>query len=87
MELNQLTAHVILGKLKAREVSLDAVYAALYARILKIEPQVKAYVRNNKEPVLPLESRPDSLLNWIPVTIKDNICTDGLNTECCSKIL
>ncbi len=87
MELNQLTAHVILGKLKAREVSLDAVYAALYARILKIEPQVKAYVRNNKEPVLPLESRPDSLLNGIPVTIKDNICTEGLNTECCSKIL
>ena len=80
MELNQLTAHELLDKIKAGQASLEAVLKALYARIENTEPKIKAYVRVQavKEPGFP---------KGLPITIKDNICTLGLNTECCSKIL
>ena len=87
MELNQLTAHELLEKLKAQETSLKVILDSLYARIQKVEPKVKAYVRVQEAKSLTLNSSPLGLLKGLPVTIKDNICTEGLPTECCSKIL
>lgn len=87
MELNQFTAHELLEKLKAQQTTPQAIFDSLYARIQKTEPKVKAYVRtpgveNLKDNPLAL-----GLLKGLPITIKDNICTEGLPTECCSKIL
>jgi aspartyl-tRNA(Asn)/glutamyl-tRNA(Gln) amidotransferase subunit A len=87
MELNQLTAHELLDKLKAGQVSLKAILDSLFLRINSVESKVKAYVRVKPDNVLHLDYQEQGLLNGFPITIKDNICTRGLNTECCSKIL
>jgi len=83
MELYKLTAHALLEKIKNQELTSGQILADLNKRIAEVNPKVKAYVR------LP---DPESQVagpgsNGIPVSLKDNICTEGYNTECCSKIL
>ena len=87
MELNQLTAHELLEKLKTQQTTPKAILGSLYARIQKIEPKVKAYARSQELNSPELNFTAAGLLKGLPVTIKDNICTTGLATECCSKIL
>jgi len=87
MELNRLTAHELLEKLKNSQVSSKEIFDSLRARINKVEPAVKAYVRVEQSNNLAFKPAAAGLLEGLPVTIKDNICTEGLPTECCSKIL
>jgi aspartyl-tRNA(Asn)/glutamyl-tRNA(Gln) amidotransferase subunit A len=85
MELNQLTAHELLKKLTDKTTSLTAIQESLGAQIKKTEKLVKAYVRTGEVKEQSLTSLGD--FKGLPITIKDNICTQGLKTECCSKIL
>ena len=87
MDLNQLTAHELLDKLKKGQTVSKNILDSLYARIQAIEPKVKAYARFKSDVKLSLNPQTSGLLTGLPITIKDNICTEGLNTECCSKIL
>ncbi len=87
MELNQLTAHELLEKLKSKEICSRTILLSLSQRIEKTDPKVKAYVRNQGPVKFAPQDEAFGELNGLPVTIKDNICTSGLNTECCSKIL
>jgi aspartyl-tRNA(Asn)/glutamyl-tRNA(Gln) amidotransferase subunit A len=90
MELNTLTLHELLEKLNSKEITFEKILSALYERIKEVDPKIKAYVR--VDDFSPLDSalitHPSQLpLKGIPLSIKDNICTNALNTECCSKIL
>ncbi len=103
MELYALTAHELSQKLSKKEISPEEIVDVLKKRIKAKDSHVKAYVRftdhtgqpksQNPQPrTQNLEPRtqnpePRTSLNGIPVSIKDNICTEGLNTECCSRIL
>jgi aspartyl-tRNA(Asn)/glutamyl-tRNA(Gln) amidotransferase subunit A len=82
MELHKLTSHELIPKLEKKEISTQDISQALYTRINEVDSKVNAYVRIPKD----CELCP-STLSGIPITIKDNICTVGLNTECCSRIL
>lgn len=84
-ELNTLTAHELLDELKAKRVSSDDIAASLKKRIENIDASVNAYVRKGKG--ISLGCKKEGSTKVIPVSIKDNICTEGYNTECCSKIL
>jgi aspartyl-tRNA(Asn)/glutamyl-tRNA(Gln) amidotransferase subunit A len=87
MELNQLTAHELLEKLKNRQTTHKAIVDSLCVRMQKVETKVKAYARTAELKNLALNFSPSGMLKGLPITIKDNICTEGLLTECCSKIL
>ncbi|MDI6606181.1 MAG: amidase, partial [Candidatus Omnitrophota bacterium] len=95
-ELNRLTAHELIEKIRNKEILCEDISASLYKRIKEIDSKVKAYVRLNR-PLELSEFQTNELMNQrtnepanlqgIPVSIKDNICTEGHHTECCSKIL
>jgi len=83
MESCKLTAHELLEKIKNGEIASEQIFSDLSKRIEGVDSKVKAYVRTGDSQ--PLVHNPN--FRGIPVSIKDNICTEGCNTECCSKIL
>ncbi len=89
MELFTSTAHELKEKLAKKEVTSGQIQRSLYSRIASCDQKVKAYVRlENTELTIHDQPQPaGGLLAGIPVSIKDNICTEGMPTECCSKIL
>ena len=95
MELYSLTAHNLKELLHKKEASAERILASIQKRIRETDPKVKAYVRLS-EPACPVstiaadqavKSEGSAVLEGVPVSIKDNICTEGVRTECCSKIL
>lgn len=93
MELHSLTAHQLLDLIDKKKTSPKEVAQDLLKRITKTEKKVKALCLVDKKDVLSqceqLEKRSSRAgkLFGIPVVIKDNICVDGQDTTCCSRIL
>ncbi|MFA5118096.1 MAG: Asp-tRNA(Asn)/Glu-tRNA(Gln) amidotransferase subunit GatA [Candidatus Omnitrophota bacterium] len=91
MELYRLTCHELLAQLKEGKTTPNQIIQSLKLRVESTESKVKAYVRLNTDDFLcqsSQENTPGALnLGGIPASIKDNICTEGLQTECCSRIL
>ena len=96
MELSELTAHEISELLAAGEVSCREVTRAVQARIDAVEPLVRAYRRTTPEVALQQADEIDRRLAkkeklpplaGVPLALKDIMCTKGMPTTCCSKIL
>jgi len=90
MELNRLTAHELTENLNKKEITSQEIINSLKNRIKDVDSKVKAYVRLSNSHFLdqtPNTKHQTPILAGIPVSIKDNICTQGYNSECCSKIL
>ena len=96
MELFGLTAHELLEKINKKEITPAEVVRSLQERISQVDHKVKAYVRTDKLscrdsiiccPCTEGQNPQSSFLKGLPISLKDNICTEGLNTECCSRIL
>ena len=89
MEWYRLTVHELLERLNNKETTAGEILLSLAGRIRDVDQRVKAYVRTERAGGAPPGVSPAAQgpLQGLPVTLKDNICTEGLLTECCSMIL
>ncbi|MBI4398558.1 MAG: Asp-tRNA(Asn)/Glu-tRNA(Gln) amidotransferase subunit GatA [Candidatus Omnitrophica bacterium] len=61
---------------------------SLTDRVGQVDSQVKAYLSLNPAPAAPKIENSNSEPLWgVPVSLKDNICTEGWETACSSRIL
>ena len=84
------------GLLSEKQISCTELTKQYLAAIEKGNGALNAYVRLTPETALAAAARVDKRiaagetlapLEGIPMTLKDNISTDGIETSCCSKIL
>ncbi len=85
MKLNELTAHEILGLIRAKKTSPQEVFDAVVGQVKAVDSKVKAYVRLAARPWDAPSAGDDGMP--IPIGIKDNMCVKGEEATCCSKIL
>ncbi|MFH0858338.1 MAG: Asp-tRNA(Asn)/Glu-tRNA(Gln) amidotransferase subunit GatA [Candidatus Omnitrophota bacterium] len=84
---NTLTAHELLEKLKNKEISALDIVNFVFEKIKKTDPNLRAYARLDAGLKDGQIMGKEGILKGLPISIKDNICTEGYNTECCSRIL
>lgn len=96
MDLLNMTALGLAGKIKAGEVTVTEAAQAVLRRIEETERIYHCYVTVDREGVLEkaaqIQRRIDSgelagKLAGVPVAVKDNLCTEGMRTTCSSKML
>ncbi|MCD8372052.1 MAG: Asp-tRNA(Asn)/Glu-tRNA(Gln) amidotransferase subunit GatA [Clostridia bacterium] len=81
--------------LRGKKISSAELTKEYISRIERLNPKLNAYVCQTFDEALKNAEAADkmikngegTLLTGIPMTLKDNIATDGLPTTCCSKIL
>ncbi len=96
MQITELTALELGRAIKKREISAREAAEASYRRIEETDGELNAYVTLDRDRALKRadtvqagidDGRLTGPLAGVPVAVKDNICTKGLRTTCCSKIL
>jgi len=92
MELYSLTAHELRKLIDKKKTSPKEIAQDLLKRIDKVDKKTKALCLVDKEDVLAQckqleKSGKKGRLFGIPVVIKDNICVQGQDTTCSSRIL
>lgn len=94
MTLFNRSSKELQGLVHNKEVSLVDLTNEAFARVEKLDGEVEAFLALNKEKALetatelekiPFEER--GPLFGLPIGVKDNIVTEGLETTCASKIL
>jgi len=96
MELYELAAHEAAAKLRSKEISARELTQASLDRIASVDLSVHAFVTVTGEAALAQADAVDkkiaageeiSPLAGIPLALKDNLCTAGVETTCSSRIL
>ena len=96
MGLYGLTISAVRGLLDKREISVADVVNSVLRRIADVEDRVQAFLTVTKDGAARMareaQQRIDkggavSAMLGIPLAIKDNMCTKGVQTTCSSKIL
>ena len=96
MELCDRSAFELAGMLRRGEASSREITESVFERIDEREASIHAFIATARDKALEQAERADkmlragrktSLLNGIPIAIKDNMCTQGITTTCGSHIL
>lgn len=96
MSLYKKTATELSAMLKDKKVSSVEITKSVFERIEAVEEKIGSFISLDKENALLKAGEVDknlstgktlSPLAGIPIGVKDNICTRGINTTCGSKIL
>lgn len=96
MDLCDKQATELAGLLQKRQISSREITESVLARIDQREKTVNAYITQTRELALKQadaaddrlqQGEPLSPIDGIPVSVKDNLCTQGIRTTCASKIL
>ncbi len=96
-DIHHMTAHEIRGKLDARDLSAVELTQATLKRISSIDGEINAYLRTTAEQAIPAAEEADRRLRGsgpepgpltgVPILVKDNMSTAGVETTAGSKIL
>ncbi|GAB4460013.1 MAG: Asp-tRNA(Asn)/Glu-tRNA(Gln) amidotransferase subunit GatA [Armatimonadaceae bacterium] len=95
-EIWELGAAEIAAKVRGKEVSAREVMDAFLDRVEVVEPQVNAFITVTREEARRMADAVDAKLAagedagplaGVPVALKDNLSTRGIETTCASKIL
>lgn len=95
MQINKLSIKEAKEGLKAKQFSSVELTRACLERIEKVEAEISAFVTFCKKEALEDANKADKLiaqgdekpLLGIPVSVKDNFCTNGIRTTASSKVL
>ena len=92
----QMNIKEMVEKIKSRELTSEALVQSYIEEITKNESTINAFLTLTCEEALAKAKEIDAKvkageslgrLAGIPIAIKDNICTEGVNTTCASKML
>ncbi len=94
-KLYYLTVHEALERMRSGELSSEALTQAVLDRVVAVDNDVRAYLTFTPETALEQARAADAQraagdeapLLGVPLLIKDNISTRGIETTCASKIL
>lgn len=96
MQLNELNVIDYLRLVKEKKISVEQVVKDIFNQVDKVEPTLKAYLYLNKEESLAKAREMDRKIQdgqdipplaGLPIAIKDNVCIQGMETTCASRIL
>lgn len=94
MTLFERSAKELQASLKAGELTIADLTKEAYSRVAKLDGDVQAFLALNEEQATAQAAEMDQVpfekrgpLFGLPIGVKDNIVTEGLETTCASKIL
>lgn len=96
MTVSKLTIHELHDMLVKKEISAMELTQHYLERINKLDGQIKSYITVTDELAIAQAKTVDekiaagesiSMLAGIPMAVKDNMCTEGIQTSCASKML
>lgn len=96
MTVSKLTIHELHDMLVKKEISAMELTQHHLERINKLDGQIKSYITVTDELAIAQAKTVDEkiaagesigMLAGIPMAVKDNMCTEGIQTSCASKML